>query len=299
MKVLITGASGFIGKRLVEYFAEQLEADVYAVARDARDVSECSERVEWIQADLAERRCLDALPRVDVDVILHLAQSRKYRDFPGGASDMVALNVASTVALAHWGAERGVKRFVYTSTGNVYGGSASEYAETDPCIPETMYGASKLSGELLLKPFASVMSVVVLRLFGIYGPGQVDALIPNIVSKLVSGGEITLARSVGVRLNPMYVDDCVAALARFSVLSTGSNYEIYNVGGREVADLATVVRILEGLLGRRAVIRETGDAPKNLVGHIGKMADIMDVSGMVNLKTGLSLACGGLALPVC
>ena len=270
MNILVTGASGFIGRNLLPMLTKRGAGDtVFAVVRSIP--KEVFPNVKWITADLGEVEWTKCLPDDQFDTVIHLAQSKHYRDFPSRVDDIFKVNVKATVELAEWALRHGVSRFLFASTGNVYGFRNSVHREEDRCDPETMYGASKLSAEILLKPFSEFMDVMVLRLFGVYGPGQTEAMLPGIIQRFNAGDEITLAGNFGVRFNPIYVDDCAAAIHGLSTAVSLSVYEVLNIGGSELIDLRQVSDLMESYSGMKAMIRLTSDQPKELVGSNEKL----------------------------
>jgi len=286
MRILLTGATGFIGRHLLDGLSGAGEENVvYAVAR--RVPQNTSASVRWVPADLSSCDWTTHLPDGGVDVVVHLAQSKHYRDFPSQAVDIFDVNVKATVDLAGWAAVRGVKRFLFASTGNVYGFQEQVHQEGDVCKPDSMYAASKLSAEILLKPFSPSYEVVILRLFGVYGPGQTDAMVPGVIQRFIESREITLAGEIGVRFNPIYIDDCVVVFRQLLAVKLASSYEIVNVGGSEVVDLRQAVAQLEAMSGRPACVRSTADVPKQLVGSIDRLRKLVTPEKVVLFREGL------------
>lgn len=286
MKVLVTGASGFIGRNLLPVLVNRDEQNtLFAVAR--RIPKEAHPTVSWITVDLGVSNWTKSLPDEDFDTVIHLAQSRHYREFPGQIIDIFDINVKATVELSEWALKHHVKRFLFASTGNVYGSKDCVHREEDHCDPETMYGASKLSAEILLKPFSQFMEILALRFFGVYGPGQTNAMLPGLIERFNAGDEITLAGNVGVEFNPIYVDDCSAVIYRLMTAPILSAYELLNVGGSEVIDLRQVASLLEKLKGNKALIRIIPDYPKHLVGSIDRLTQLIRFRGTVPFEEGL------------
>lgn len=273
MRILVTGAGGFIGGNLVERLRCDDAVEVTAVAR--RKPASTDARVRWLEADVSKADWTAKLADEPFDVVVHLAQSRHFRDFPERAPDIFDVNVKSTFELADWARRHGVQQFLFASTGNVYGTGAGVKDEESPCKPDSMYAASKLSAEILLKPFAQCMDVSALRLFGVYGPGQKNAMLPGIIQRVVTGAEITLAGNVGVRFNPIYVDDCTGVMRRIARREIELKAaQTLNIGGAEVVDLRRVVEILQLRTGQKARVRVTSDAPTELVGSTRRLAEL-------------------------
>jgi UDP-glucose 4-epimerase len=285
MRILVTGSTGFIGRHVLRALSRMPDTKVFALTRDV-DIDE-RDGVTRIAVDLSMRDWTRNLPSDGIDVVLHLAQSRRYREFPACASDIFNVNVKSTVDLAEWAIEAGVKKFLFASTGNVYGSKDRIFREDDVCQPDSMYGASKLSAEILLRPFSNFFDIAVLRLFCVFGPGQEGAMMPGIIGRFVEGSEITLAGNIGVKFNPIYIDDCVSVVVRMMEKKLTSSFEVLNVGGDETVDIRRVAAELEGITKNVANVRVTDDAPKYLVGSIDKLSVMVASKGMMPFRDGL------------
>ena len=291
MRILVTGASGFVGRHLLSNLSAQPASEQLALTAVCRLGSSIpAPRVRWIVADLSDSGWTSALPDEDFDAVVHLAQSKHYREFPAYAGDIFNVNVRSTFELADWAVRHRVKRFVFASTGNVYRTGNTVHHEGDCCEPDTMYGVSKLSAEMLLKPFSSLTNVLVLRLFGVYGPGQADAMLPGVMQRFLAGEEIVLAGNLGVEFNPIYVEDCSTAIGQLLAGPVQPGYQVLNVGGLETVDLRQVAQLLETLTSKKARVRVTADPPKRLVGSIDKLRSAIAFQPATSFAEGLSRA---------
>ena len=167
MKVLVTGATGKVGSRLVEHLAQR-GGDVRALVRDPeRAASPRTDRVELVQGDLLDAGSLADAVR-GVDVVVHCAAF-----FRGATPEQAhAVNDLGTQHLANAARAAAVKRFVFTSTGLVYGSNGGRLASEDaPCTPTAAYPVSKLAAERFLFSVAG-LDVRVLRLPFVYGDGD-------------------------------------------------------------------------------------------------------------------------------
>jgi nucleoside-diphosphate-sugar epimerase len=154
-------------------------------------------------------------------------------------------------------------------------------------MPRGMYAASKRCAELLLEPYADFFEIVVMRLFGVYGPGQRGMIISRLIDQVLASEEITLSGGSGVRLNPIYIDDCVAIIRRLSDIDLSEHYEVINIGGTETVDLSEIARVVGNLAGRSPRIRFSDGKVVNLIGDTGKLSRLMPGRCGVSLEEGL------------
>src|SRR5689334_9307811 len=118
MRVLVTGAAGFVGARLLRRLADHHE--IFALARKRPPIQHAA--VHWLIQDLAEPQWSVELPS-KIDAVIHLAQSPHFRDFPAQATDIYSVSTMTTVRLLDWALRAGARSFVLGSTGGLYGAS--------------------------------------------------------------------------------------------------------------------------------------------------------------------------------
>ena len=264
MRVLVTGATGFLGRHLLPELAERHE--VVALARRPVD------GIETVVADLA-----GDFPVPDgLDAVVHLAQSRRYREWPEGAADVYAVNVNATFRLLGR-----AERFVLASTGGVYAPSSDPLDEDAPLAPTGFYPRSKLAAELLAGPYGAV----ILRPFFIYGPGQEGMLIASLATRVQAGDEVVVQGDPGIRITPIHVSDAVRAVVAAVELGRPATV---NVAGAEAIALTELVQLLAELDGRDPRIRHAEDAGGDLVADIRRMRQLLGVTPAVSLRDGLA-----------
>ena len=267
-EILLSGGTGLLGSRLLVDLARG--NNVTALARNPPTT--VTPGVRWVAHDLASPVLPDDLPRVDA--VIHLAQSRQFRDFPDQARDIFAVNTASTALLLDWARTSGARRFIVASTGAVYAGGHAPLQEDAPLsVPSlrSFYAASKMASEAIAFGYRSEMNISILRFFFIYGPDQDRAmLMPRIVSSVAAGQPIRLQGRDGIRMNPIYVADAVLAVLGCLSLPDSA---ILNVAGPETISLRKIAELVGDHLGVRPRFDISDDLPPaDLIADISAMA---------------------------
>ncbi|MBC7864475.1 MAG: NAD(P)-dependent oxidoreductase, partial [Bacteroidia bacterium] len=184
--ILITGGSGSIGLSLIK----ELEKKhiIYNVSRHPVE----SEHVKNISLDLSSDFDTALFPQ-NAEVVIHLAQSENFRNFPEKAIDIFNTNTVSTAKLADFAVKTKVKKFIYASSGGIYGSHDKINYENDvlPVSDLGFYLSSKLCSEIILDSYKNLMDTQVLRFFFVYGPYQTKSmLIPRLIEKIKNGQPI-------------------------------------------------------------------------------------------------------------
>lgn len=263
MTVVVTGGTGFLGAALLDLLGARAE-EVVALVRPGAAPPDVS-GVRWVEQDLAAPLAA-ALPE-RADAIVHLAQSRRYREFPEGALDVQAVNVTMTVELLDYARRAGAQTFVHASSGAVYASGPEPVRETDVPSPSNFYAASKLAGEIAVEPFRTLLRAHILRFFFIYGPGQRNMFIPGVLARIRDGGDVTLAGDDGIRVNPVYVGDAARAVAATLELSDSATL---NIAGPDVVSLRQIAETGGRLVDREPSFAHTDPQP-DLVASIDRM----------------------------
>jgi UDP-glucose 4-epimerase len=263
MKLLVTGATGKVGSRLAKRLAQRGD-QVRALVRDPMRAADLREAgIELVQGDLLEVDTLAAAVR-GVDAVVHCAAF-----FRGATPEQAqAVNDLGTRQLASIARDAAVNRFIFTSTGLVYGSNGGRLArEDDPCAPTAAYPVSKLAAERFLLALEG-LDVRVLRLPFVYGDGDphIEEAIP-----MMRGFPPAQRMSIGHHAD---VAQAVACL-----LDTPSpTHRIYNVVDDEAPEISTLfasvgapppdgsnaelARAFDTLLDGRRIREDLGFKPK-------------------------------------
>lgn len=270
MKVLVTGANGLLGKELVTLLAK--EHDVHGLVRS--DHGDWVSGVSYICTDLAQPLTMDLLP-AEIDAVVHLAQSSKFREFPSGAEDTFEVNVSSTFALLEYCRIAGGRKFVLASTGGVYEGHDTPIPEAGALVPPSQIGfyfASKLSAEMLSSTYRQLFDVTVLRFFFMFGPRQrPDMFLPRLIHRVLEGEAIQVDRRGGIRLNPISASDAATLVGE--ILNRTSPH-VLNVAGKDVVSIQEIADAIGILTGRKPMF-EVGSSAQDIVADISAMLEFL------------------------
>jgi nucleoside-diphosphate-sugar epimerase len=209
MNVLVTGAAGFIGSRLVAALVSQghqVTATVSSRQEYLATLSPCLGRLNLIHGDLASELQLPD----DLDAVIHAAARSAW---PGvTASSIVKSNVLATEKLIRHAKTTGVRRFIFLSSLSVYGQVSSPIVdEATPIINPGVYGLSKRIGEHLLMGEAQCFPSLAIRLPGVIGPGSVRNWLTSVMQAARAGREIVAFNPDAQFNNAVHVAD----LAKF------------------------------------------------------------------------------------
>ena len=279
MRILVTGASGFIGSHLLPALSSQHET-ICLVHHKA--LSQAPAGVAVIQGDLAQPVALTSLPE-RIDAVIHLAQANV--PFPEEAHQLFAVNAASTQWLADYARRASASHFLYASSGNVYTPGSEILREDSPCQPQGLYAVTKYVSELILGCYTSFFNVCILRLFVPYGPGQTGRMMPGIIARVREGRPVILTNSGEPRTNPVYILDVAKVFAQALALT---GHHIVNVAGPEEVSIEDIARLAGAALGREPVFeRRAVPEHRNLVASTARLQATFDLGARVPPAEGI------------
>ncbi|MEA2350270.1 MAG: dTDP-glucose 4,6-dehydratase [Thermoleophilaceae bacterium] len=268
MRLLVTGAAGFIGSAYVRHVLGDREDEVvvldkltYAGRRE--NLADVDDRIEFVEGAIDDRELVnEVLPGCEA-VLNFAAESHVDRSI-ADQDAFARTHLIGTGVLLDAAREHGVTRYVQVSTDEVYGSIASgSFTEESPLNPSSPYSATKAAGDLLVSAHVHTYGTEasICRGSNNYGPRQYpEKLIPLCVLNALAGDQLPVyGDGLQVR-NWLFVEDFARAIDL--VLRAGRAGEVYNVGGPDEAPNIDIVRRILELTGRdESLIEYVTDRP--------------------------------------
>ena len=254
-RVLVTGATGFIGSHLVRRLVDD-GVDVHALSSVVSSVypvrlAPLRDRVTLHGGNLIDRSAMDSVVAdAQPTHVFHLGAYTHVGKSWQRVDECIQTNVQGTVNLLQALEGSAYQRFVYFGTSEIYGDVDVPFREDAVVSPISPYSVSKYAGERFCRMFHQGRGwpVVMIRPFNAYGPAQTpDRVIPEIIGRALRGDELKMTMGRQTR-EFNYVEDLVDGIVRAGTVE-GIDGEIINLGcGEEISmrDLATVILELLG-----------------------------------------------------
>lgn len=301
--ILVAGAAGFIGSHFVERI---LQAGYSVTGLDNFDpfypriiktknleLALQNSNFRFYELDIRDNNRLKSELKDDFDAIVHFAAKAGVRPSIIDPIGYQETNVYGTQNLLEFAKSRQIKQFVFASSSSVYGVNPNvPWKETDYVLnPISPYASSKISGELLGHVYSYIHKIrfIGLRFFTVYGPRQRPDLAIHKFTKLIANNKpIPVYGDGTTRRDYTYVSDIVDCV--YSALQyEKTKYEIINVGNNRTVSLAELIRSLEKITNKKAIIEryeeQPGDVPQT-------WADISYANKLLGYKPKVGLTAG-------
>lgn len=294
MKVLVTGAAGFIGFHLtlalLERFDEVIGVDSLndyydpRLKQDRLDVIASHSRADsftFLKEDIADRGAMSELfAKHCFDVVVNLAAQAGVRYSLENPNAYVDSNLVGFVNVLEGCRKSKVGHLVYASSSSVYGMNVKRPYSTDDRVdfPVSLYAATKKSNELMAHAYSHLYDIPTtgLRFFTVYGPyGRPDMAYYKFTKAILNGDPIDVYNNGEMKRDFTYIDDIIEGVTRViekvpsrdinPLTSVEAPYKLYNIGGNKPVTLSTFIRAIEVICNRKAIKNmmpmQPGDVP--------------------------------------
>ena len=263
MRLLVTGAAGFIGSTYVRLVQDEHDVTVLDKLTYAGRRENLPDGVELVVGAIEDRDLVFGLAD-GMDAIVNFAAESHVDRSIADQNAFARTHVIGTSVLLDAARDRGVGRYLQVSTDEVYGSIAEgSFTESSPLDPSSPYSATKAGGDLLVSAYAHThgLEAVICRGSNNYGPRQYpEKLIPLCVLNALHGDGLPVYGDGRQVRNWLYVEDFCRGI--HAVLEGGRAGEAYNVGGPDECENIEVVRqIVELTGGDESLIEYVKDRP--------------------------------------
>lgn len=272
MKVLITGAAGFVGfhsaKKILDLGHDVIGIDNINEYYDVNlkfgrlDELNTRENFRFLKVDLADRNEIAKLFEIEkFDVVLHLAAQAGVRYSIDNPFAYIDSNIVGTLTILEGCRHNNVKHLIYASSSSVYGANTKQPFSIDDRVdsPVSLYAATKKSDEMMAYTYAHLYKIPItgLRFFTVYGEfGRPDMAYFKFANAIMSGKPIDVYNFGDMERDFTYIDDIVSGI--LNIIQTGPihggevSHAVYNLGNNKPEKLLDMINILEEKLGIKA-----------------------------------------------
>ncbi len=301
-RILITGGAGFIGSNLAKKLLDTHNCHIYCLdnfdsfyPRDQKELNIENLRrrnnFTLIEGDI--RRTSDLQKARDIDTIIHLAAKTGVRPSLSQPELYYDVNVRGTQNLLEFARKQNIKQFIFASSSSVYGiNQNTPWKEDEPLLPISPYASTKLSCEMMGHVYSHLYGIrfLALRFFTVYGPSQrPDLAIHKFVKSILRSEPITLFGDGNTRRDYTFIDDIIQGIIG-AVNYSASDFEIINLGKNQPFALKELLRSIERISGRRAIIhrlaQQQGDVAVTYA-DISKAKKLLGYNPLTNLENGI------------
>jgi UDP-glucuronate 4-epimerase len=269
VNILVTGAAGFIGSHVCEYFIKQKHSVVGIDNFDpfySRKIKNLNleqlllnKNFQFYETDIRDKAALNSIFSSNkIEIVIHLAAKAGVRPSIESISEYYDVNVNGTVNLLESMKTYGVMKMLFASSSSIYGNNTKvPFSENDRVDnPISPYASTKKSGELLSHVYSHLYNfdITCLRFFTVFGPRQRPDLAIHKFTKLIDEGiPIPFYGDGNTSRDYTYIDDIVNGIS--CALNSLGGYRIYNLGESSVINLKKLVETIEKLLGKKAILK--------------------------------------------
>jgi UDP-glucuronate 4-epimerase len=307
MKILVTGAAGFIGSYLCKRLLQQGEKvvgldninDYYDVKLKFDRLKQLEEQAgfRFVRCSLNDSEAIAALfEKEKFSVVVNLAAQAGVRYSLQNPHAYIDSNIVGFLNILEGCRHNPVKHLVFASSSSVYGDNArTPFSEHDPAShPVSLYAATKKSNELMAHTYAHLYDIPVtgLRFFTVYGPwGRPDMAYFSFTKAILEGSPINIFNHGHMRRDFTYIDDIIEGIVRVmdrvplpdetwnsnhpDPATSLAPYRIYNIGNNNPVELGRFIEIIEDKLGMKAIKNMLPMQPGDVTVTYANVDDLM------------------------
>ena len=290
MKILVTGAAGFIGFHLAQRLVQEghevigidnlnhyydvrlkldrlqvLGIDPYEIAMGKREINSNSGKFKFLKLDLVDKTELQRLFEEEAfEIVFNLAAQAGVRYSIDQPQAYIDSNVVGFANLLEACRHSKIKHLVYASSSSIYGNNKEVPFKTTDNVdhPISLYAATKKSNELMAHTYSHLFNIPTtgLRFFTVYGPwGRPDMATMLFAKAILNGDPIKVFNNGNLSRDFTYVDDIVEGVVKTmfryqkAEKQEDENYRIYNLGNSEPVNLLTFIETMEKTFGQLAI----------------------------------------------
>lgn len=296
--VLVTGADGFIGSHLTEMLVRE-GAHVRALTLYnsfnswgwLEDI-DCLERIEVVSGDIRDPHFARKITE-KVEVVFHLAALIAIPYSYVAPESYMSTNVNGTLNMLQAARESGAKRFVHTSTSEVYGTARFVPINEDhPLQAQSPYSATKIAADALAYSYYSAfdLSVTIVRPFNTYGPRQsARAVIPTIMSQILSGRDVINLGSLHPTRDFNFVEDTCHGFIQLAECDAAVG-ETVNIGSNHEISIGDLVDRIQEVLGSSVTVETTDERVRPEKSEVERLwCDNTKINSMTGFKPRVTL----------
>jgi UDP-glucose 4-epimerase len=297
LRVLVTGATGFIGSHLSRRLVDG-GAQVHALTSTVSSVYpvrlvDIRDRITLYGGNLNDSGAMaSVVEQANPQIVFHLGAYTHVGKSWDRIDECVQTNIHGTVNLLQALARTGYERFVYTSTSEVYGDVEVPFREDAVVRPLSPYSVSKYAGEHFCRMLERGRNwpLVVVRPFNAYGPAQSpDRVIPEIIVKALRGERLAMTDGMQTR-EFNFVGDLVEGFLLAATVE-GIEGDVFNIGGGEEVSMRNLAETILGLMGN-PIIPEFGALPNRPTEIWSMRADVSKAQNRLGLPPARPLTDG-------
>jgi UDP-glucuronate 4-epimerase len=304
LKILITGAAGFIGYHLTKSFLEEgsliLGIDninkYYDQSLKKSRLKKLKNFKNFLfeQIDISDREALEgSFKKFNPDIVVNLAAQAGVRYSIINPYEYASSNIIGFLNIIELCRHNNVKGFIYASSSSVYGGNEQIPFSVEDRVdnPISFYAATKKSNELIANSYSNLygLHTTGLRYFTVYGPwGRPDMAYYIFTKKIFNGEPISVFNNGDMKRDFTYIDDII--LGTKSAINKNYKCEIFNLGNNKSEQLMDMINIIEKEIGVNAKIdyqdMQPGDV-KETYADINKSKEMLNYSPRISIYEGI------------